>query len=226
VRGVRKKRAIVFDDEPVIRELLEVILERRGFEVIAFREPVICPIYYKNLDTCKNVKPCADILITDNNLPNISGVELLMRQYDRGCQMDIRNKALISGYFSPDDMKLIDFIGFKHLNKPFTQKETSDWLDECEHRIDLSRMVGIMRRHERSRSDIKIAYEVPSYDKAFEGIVKNISIGGLCLNIPVHLLEKEFILIDTALPNNCRKATVRWVNELDDSSYAVGLCCR
>ncbi len=222
---MRKKRAIVFDDEPTILELLSTFLERRGFEVIAFSEPVICPIYYKELDSCENVKPCADVLITDNKMPGISGIELLMRQYDRGCQMDIRNKAVISGYFSPDDIKLIDYIGFKVLNKPFTSKELSSWVDECEQRIDLSQMVGIMRRHERSPSDIKITYEVPSYDKTFEGIVTNFSIGGICLNTPVPILKKEFILIDTALPNSCQEATVRWVNELNDSSFAAGFSC-
>jgi hypothetical protein len=111
------------------------------------------------------------------------------------------------------------------LNKPFTSKEISAWLDECEQCIDLSQMVGIIRRHERSPSDIKIKYEVPSHDRTFEGIVKNFSIGGICLNTPVPILKKEFILIDTALPNSCQNATVRWVNELSDSSFATGLSC-
>jgi CheY-like chemotaxis protein len=66
---LRKKRAIVFDDEPVILELLSTVLERRGFEVVAFSESAICPTYYKDLDNCENMNPCADVLITDNKSP-------------------------------------------------------------------------------------------------------------------------------------------------------------
>ncbi len=150
---MRKKRAIIYDDEPFILRLLEQILLDRDYEVVSFSEPVICPLYREERDSCKNMSPCADILITDRNMPELSDIELLMRQYDRECQMDIRNKAVISGDFSPDDLKLIDYIGFKVLNKPFTYADITAWLEECERRIDLTNMVGVKRRHDRRPVD-------------------------------------------------------------------------
>lgn len=39
---MRKKRAVVYDDDPVMRSALTRILERRGYEVVASPEPEIC----------------------------------------------------------------------------------------------------------------------------------------------------------------------------------------
>jgi len=50
---MRKRRAIIFDDEPVVLLVLKDFFETRGYEVLAFREPVICPVY-GNTTGCTN----------------------------------------------------------------------------------------------------------------------------------------------------------------------------
>jgi len=222
---MRKKKALIFAKNPLTLDHLEKILLLRGYDVLAFRNPIVCPIYNTRPETCKNLRPCADVLITDSDIPNIDGVNLLLKQYERGCQMDIRNKAVIADHVPLIDKRLIDYVGFKHLKKPFDLTEISKWLDECEQRIDLDKMVGVMRRHDRRLADIRIVYEVQSSEKTYEGIVTNISNGGLCLTTDTPITTKDHILVRTPLPNFCRKAMVRWVKETNAVSFAAGLLC-
>lgn len=222
---MRKKRALVFVDDPYILELLEEILLLRGFEVVAFRKPVVCPLYDEKLNNCKNMLPCADVLIVDRDLAGMDGVSLLLKQYERGCRMDIRNKAVIASYVNPDEKLLIDYIGFKLLKKPFDLKVVSEWLDGCEQRMNLESMVGIMRHHDRHSTDIRIVYEVMPDGKSCEGIVTNISNRGLCLTTHAPIARKNHVLVKTPLPNLCRKAIVRWVIETNSASFAAGLLC-
>lgn len=222
---MRKKKALIFAKDPLTLDHLEKILLLRGFEVLAFRNPIVCPVYYTAPETCKNMRPCADVLITERDIPNIDGINLLLKQYERGCQMDIRNKAVIADRVPLIDQRLIDYIGFKRLKRPLDPSDISTWLEECERRIDLDRIVGIMRRHDRRSADIKIVYEVTDSEKRCEGIVTNISHGGLCLHTDVPISRKDHILVRTPLPNFCRKAIVRWVKETNAVSFSAGLLC-
>jgi len=90
---MRKKRAIIFDDEPAILEMLERVLVRLDYDLLTFTEPVICPVYGDAACSCQNMHPCADAIITDYGLPRMNGLELFRNQIERGCRIDRRNKA-------------------------------------------------------------------------------------------------------------------------------------
>ncbi|MEE9523786.1 MAG: hypothetical protein V3V59_03435 [Thermodesulfovibrionales bacterium] len=222
---MRKKRAIIYDDEPVIVELLRDILSLRDYDVLAFSKPVVCHIYNANVESCDNLQPCADVLITDIMMPEINGMDLLLKQAKRGCKMDTRNKAVISGNLSYEYKKMITDMNVKCFHNPFAFSDINNWLDECEQRIDLTQEVGIKRIHDRSPSRIKIKYELPFRDRKFEGGVTNISKGGFCLTTRNPIVKEETIMIDTALPSACQEATVRWVSMLPDTSFTAGLSC-
>jgi YesN/AraC family two-component response regulator len=222
---MRKKRAIVYDDEPLILGLLSDILSLKDYEVFSFSEPQVCPIYKDNIESCDNLHPCADVLITDIMMPGINGIDLLLKQAQRGCKIDIRNKAVISGTLTYDYKKMITDMNIKYFHKPFAFSDINNWLDECEQRIDLSKEVGIKRKHDRSPSRIKIKYDLPFHDRKFEGIVTNISKGGFCLATRDPIIREETIVIDTELPTACQEATVRWVSIQADSSFTAGLSC-
>jgi CheY-like chemotaxis protein len=84
------------------------------------------------------VNLCADIIVTDLNMPGMNGIELLQYQSQRGCNIDKRNKALVSGYSDDDLKKLINQSGYAFFEKPVELSIISDWLNECEKSIDLS----------------------------------------------------------------------------------------
>ena len=134
----RKPRAIIFDDEELFLNTLKKWFSHKNYEVFTFNKPIVCPIYEKRTDNCMKVNPCADVIITDFKMPEMNGIELLQYQSQRGCKLDIRNKAIISGYIDDESRKAIEKLGCSFFEKPLELSLISDWLNTCEKRIDLS----------------------------------------------------------------------------------------
>lgn len=143
---MRKPRVIVLDDEPFVLDMLGRFFDQRGYEVLSYAEPVICPLYEKCAESCEKVVPCADVVITDLKMPKMSGIELLERQTKRGCKLDVRNKAVISGHFEEGSIRKIDGMGCARFEKPFGLSALSGWLRECEQRIDLSQPLNALEQ--------------------------------------------------------------------------------
>jgi len=140
---MRKKRALIFDDDVFILKLLKEVLLNMDYEVFTFNEPTVCPIYEKNAEHCNQNAPCADILITDFEMPKMNGIELLQNQIQRGCPVDTTSKAVISGRGSIGNDEAIKQLGVSFFKKPINIGEISKWAKECEQHIDLSQPLGI-----------------------------------------------------------------------------------
>ena len=93
-----KIRALVFDDEAGIRAIISYILENRGYEVLSFPDPVLCPVYLNSECPCPREYACADILITDIHMPRVTGLEFIENQMRNGCKAIAQNKAVIQGH--------------------------------------------------------------------------------------------------------------------------------
>ena len=132
-------------DEIVILNLLERYFSRRGYEVLTFTEPNVCPIYEDSTAICMNKKPCGDIILVDFKMPRMNGIELLEYQDKQGCKLDIGNKAVISGYMEDEYLPKVSDIGCAFFKKPFNFADLSIWLDKREKNIDFSQPVGIKR---------------------------------------------------------------------------------
>lgn len=131
-------RVFVFDDDEQIRSLLSIILEQRGYEVLSFPDPSYYPIDLDAECSCPEGYVCGDILITDNCMPNMTGIEFV--QKIRNCYRGIaQNKAVISAAWAVVDLEQAKRLGCRIFQKPFSIKEITRWLDECEQRIDSNR---------------------------------------------------------------------------------------
>jgi hypothetical protein len=74
----------------------------------------------------------------------MNGIALLKYQSDKGCPIDVRNKAVISAYIHDENEKIIEELCCSSFNKPFRLAELSVWLDVCEKRMDLSQPLRIL----------------------------------------------------------------------------------
>lgn len=70
-----KSRVLVVDDEESIREFLEIMLRKEGYEVTVAEDGV------KALETIK--KKSIDLVISDLQMPNMTGIELLKNVRDQ-----------------------------------------------------------------------------------------------------------------------------------------------
>jgi len=222
---MRKRRAIIFDDEPVVLLVLKDFFETRGYEVLAFREPVICPVYGDTAG-CMNKAPCGDIILADYGMPTMTGIELLQAQARNGCKLTSKNKALLTGYRDDRKMQDIRDLGIAFFEKPVLFDELARWVDECESRMDLSLPLGIKRKEVRECCSLEISYTASSSgSELFRGTAINMSPSGFCLRASGPLMKEDTVFLQTALPLLSPVAMVRWIERTGQDDYLAGLQC-
>ena len=131
---LEKIRAVVLDDEDVLRSLICDILKSRGYEVHDSSEPFFCPVYMDSTCSCPIETYCMDIIITDINMPDMTGFEFIERQKRMGCK--VQNVAIMSGSWTDEEAEHAKRLGCHILEKPFKMDEIEKWLDDCENKLD------------------------------------------------------------------------------------------
>jgi len=222
---MKNRRAIVFDDEPAVLDLLNTFLSHRGYEVRCFSSAMHCPDFMKKEIPCHSGKPCADILITDFKMPGMSGLEMLELQREKGCCLDIMNKALISGFVDEEELNRITMVGCSFFTKPFRFSELSAWIEACEERLSLSLPVSMARREMRKPVMINVTYSLPSVPLKLNGIVTNVSDSGFCLQTDRALPKSAHIRVSYDLPVFSKTASVRWAKKLEEDAFMIGCDC-
>lgn len=133
----RKLRVILFDDDTTVREMLERLLEQKGYEVFTYGDPSLCPLQRSHDCRCEERELCADIVITDIDMPNVSGLDFIEDQVRKGCR--IPNIAIMSGAWSAAGMKRARDLGCAVLEKPITLSALAEWLVKCRERTDMEK---------------------------------------------------------------------------------------
>jgi DNA-binding response OmpR family regulator len=137
----RKLRAMLFEDDEILRDLVSLLLLERDFEVVAYAEPLHCPVYADAATCgCPAGATCCDLVITDVEMPRVTGLEMLTEQLARGCRVDVRYIAVMSGGWNEERLETARSLGCKTFPKPFPVREFDRWLVEVTRRApkDLS----------------------------------------------------------------------------------------
>jgi len=220
---MRRKRAVIFEDDVVITGLLKMFLSLRGYDFYAYREPLICPVY-KDDTECNIKHPCADIMLIDFNIPKMSGIELLKAQTARQCKITPMNKALITGYSNGLNAAELKQVGTPVFEKPIDFSRLAEWFDQCEQRMDLSQPLGLFRTEKRHPCNIRISFQTtpPSYIQI--GFATNCSPSGLCLKVSTSLwLHQTLTILRSDKTSPSLPASVRWVKKLGNNYFETGL---
>lgn len=219
---MRKRRAIIYEDDPGVADILKERFMLRGYEVLTHQKPLNCPAYDDNA-ACKEQYPCADIILVDLNMPKMNGIDLLRVQSRNGCRVPAGSRALMSGALDDWGQKGIEELGCMYFQKPFSFDEIAAWLDEREKQMDLSQRLGMRREEKRAESNEVIECLVAGNDELVEGIVLNRSPLGLCLKIKCRVGKGQTIAVRSGLSPSSRTASVQWVRAAGDGSYMTGL---
>jgi two-component system chemotaxis sensor kinase CheA len=135
-----KIRALVFEDDGTLRYVVKCVLDGRGYEVMAFENPAACPLLKAHECRCDSDEMCADIIVSDVDMPQLSGLEFVKAQKEKGCK--IVNIGLMSGHWSEEQLKQARELGCKTFEKPLDIAEFNHWLDECEVRLSKDRSLS------------------------------------------------------------------------------------
>ena len=132
-----KRRAVVFDDDALIRFTLWSLFDRRGYEVFTFPEPGLCPLHAVQKCPCPTDASCADVIISDVNMHAANGIDFLEQLLQKGCRQ--RHFALISGSFSDADLTRGSQLGCRLFSKPLDMEQITAWIEDLERSIPSER---------------------------------------------------------------------------------------
>jgi DNA-binding response OmpR family regulator len=134
-----KPRVLIFEDNDTIRLTLKYILYQRGYEVFTFPDPAMYQVFNSVIHDCRLDHACADIIISEVNMPTESGLEFIKNQKEKGCK--IKYRALMSGDWTDSDLQTAQELGCRVFHKPFVS-EMLLWLDDCRKRIKPERKLS------------------------------------------------------------------------------------
>lgn len=112
-----KIRVFVIEDNDTIRNMLEQYLEGQGHEVYTAPDPTKC--YLTKDHHCEDGHICADLLLVDNQMPNMTGLEFLKNQLKNNCQLPAKNRVLMSANPHLISSEEVERLGIRFLVKPF-----------------------------------------------------------------------------------------------------------
>jgi signal transduction histidine kinase/ActR/RegA family two-component response regulator len=113
--GRGRTRLLLVDDDAMVLRVLEDLLETKGFTVTAFNDPRLA------LDFLSQAPELIDVVITDNNMPKLKGVDLA--RCAREAKPDVP-VILITGFARPTDEELRHIS--RSLLKPVSAKDLTD----------------------------------------------------------------------------------------------------
>ncbi|MGE0083357.1 MAG: response regulator [Desulfococcaceae bacterium] len=116
-------RIFIFEDNETVRNLLTEILTVQGFEVSGFQDAMMS----ENERHIRETVSHADFIISDIEMPGISGIELVRKLIQFG--FDEKNIALISGYCTEEEIRQEVHSEVKFFRKPFPFAHLVSWLE-------------------------------------------------------------------------------------------------
>lgn len=129
-----RPRAMVLDDNYILRTIIANMLKNRGYEVHSSAEPYFCPIFLDRQCSCPVDTRCADFIIIDINAPNMEGLKFIETQKRNGCK--IQNVAILTNRLTDEETEHARKLDCHIFWKPFKFDEIGKWLDDCERKFD------------------------------------------------------------------------------------------
>lgn len=122
------KNLLIIEHEDHVRDNLASYTEKLGFKPITISDPLVCNAAKTSVNQCKNGKPCAEILLVDNDCPAIDGLSLIELQTQKGCSVKKKQKALMVSKLSDEENEKAISLGCHVISKPVTFYDLESWL--------------------------------------------------------------------------------------------------
>ena len=212
-----KKRVFVVDDEPKIGKLFSNVLERDGYEVETYMNPV------KMLDALDDGTEVPDVVLADMMMPEMNGVELLETLQERNTDIPViimtahssvqtAVEAMRQGAFhylqKPVNLEEMRALLEKALKLYGAQQELEQIKTEKQNKYPIDGILGESDAIVRVRETLQTLCDASNTTVLFSGETgtgKNLAAQTLHYNSP--RAKKQFTEINcAALPDNLLEA--------------------
>ena len=126
-------RAVIFDEDPAIRQGLGALCARRGYEVLTFPDPGLCPLHGMDRCPCPPGTGCADLLLSDLHMPEVQGLDLVEGLFAKACVAP--PLGLMSAAWSAAAQARAGRLGCRLFTKPIASAELLAWFDTVEAQV-------------------------------------------------------------------------------------------
>ncbi len=124
-----QKMVLVIDDDIYCLDSMIEYLSDKNFAITSSLKPA-CPMLEGGFTTCPMQTPCYNIVLSDNQMPGMTGLDFFQLQTQNGCKILPHHKALISGNLSTKNQRTAKEMGYKIFHKPTPLSQIDHWIDE------------------------------------------------------------------------------------------------
>lgn len=126
---MKTKTALIIEDDSTNRAVMEDLLSLAGYETRTYESAA--SFLEKHTPTCGHPShcPCYDLVLTDNRMPNMTGLEFLETLQFIGCKIPTGKKAIISGNWSPEEENAAKALGCTIFSKPEDMSNLVPWAE-------------------------------------------------------------------------------------------------
>lgn len=114
---------MVVDDDDAVARLIQMVLDVYGYDTVLYDRAKAC------LEDWRTSAESADLLITDQTMPVMTGMELVQALRARGCQIPVIVASGFCEVATPEEKSLLEPMFL--LTKPFTAEELAGAVQEA-----------------------------------------------------------------------------------------------
>lgn len=122
-------RALVVDDDVFCLKVTSEFFKYKGFEVTALLRPS-CPTMEMKAKQCVQNSAPFDVIVSDNRMPGMTGLEFFEFIEEKGCQLPLAHKALLTGDLTVEEHRRAKEKGYRVFEKPCSLSSLDKWLAE------------------------------------------------------------------------------------------------
>ena len=144
----KRLRVLLFEDNNMLRLTLYQLLREQRWEVLGYPDPEECPLRFAEKCTCNRAQLCADVIVTDLEMPHVDGFTFVHDLMETGCKVPF--VAMFTACEDEARLAKARELGIAVFSKFRGLGPLLEWLHQVETRVDASRLLtsrSELRRH-------------------------------------------------------------------------------